>query len=109
MDEVSFLCLPPTWWVDDQARAVGQAMGRDASEAVIAAYFVAYLDWAALRHVSPDVLQGRLICGEPRPGWGHSLRGTNRLKRVAEILARSTSGLQKDEGRAALRVAGRLT
>lgn len=42
--DITFLCLPPTWWVDEQAQAIAPAMGQDAREAAIAAYFVAYLD-----------------------------------------------------------------
>jgi hypothetical protein len=41
---ISFLCLPPTWWVDEQEKAIEEAMGEDAREAALAAYFVAYLD-----------------------------------------------------------------
>src|SRR6185295_14932278 len=41
---IAFLCLPPTWWVEQEARAIGRAMGRDAREAAVAAYFAAYLD-----------------------------------------------------------------
>ncbi len=55
VDEISFLCLPPTWWVDEQARAIGQTMGRDAREAVIAAYFVAYLDQRSPLPIANDL------------------------------------------------------
>ena len=55
VDEVSFLCLPPTWWVDEQARVIGQTMGRDAREAVIAAYFVAYLDQRSPLPIANDL------------------------------------------------------
>ncbi len=41
---LSFLCLPPTWWVDEQAQATEEVMGEDAREAAVAAYFVALLD-----------------------------------------------------------------
>lgn len=43
-EDITFLCLPPTWWVDEQAQAIGETLGQDAREAAIAAYFVAYLD-----------------------------------------------------------------
>jgi hypothetical protein len=54
-DEIAFVCLPPTWWVDEQARAIGQAMGRDARDAVIAAYFVAYLDQRSPLPIANDL------------------------------------------------------
>jgi hypothetical protein len=41
---IAFVAMPPTAWVDEQADAIGSAMGSDAREAALAAYFVAYLD-----------------------------------------------------------------
>src|SRR6185295_17025023 len=35
---IAFLCLTPTWWIDEQVQVIGEAMGSDAREAAIAAY-----------------------------------------------------------------------
>jgi hypothetical protein len=43
-ENLSFLCMPPSAWVEEQARAIAPALGSTAREAAIAAYFVAYLD-----------------------------------------------------------------
>ena len=39
-EDMAFLCLPPTWWVDEQAHAIAPLVGKEAREAAIAAYFV---------------------------------------------------------------------
>ncbi|HEX4960939.1 MAG TPA: hypothetical protein VF173_08885 [Thermoanaerobaculia bacterium] len=44
VDSLSFVCMPPSAWVDAQAATLARAMGSDAREAAIAAYFVAFLD-----------------------------------------------------------------
>jgi hypothetical protein len=44
VESIAFVAMPPTAWVDEQATAIGSAMGSDAREAAFAAYFVAYLD-----------------------------------------------------------------
>jgi hypothetical protein len=54
-DHISFLCLPATWWVDEQAQALASAMGRDAREAAVAAYFVAYLDQRSPLPIANDL------------------------------------------------------
>lgn len=41
---ISFVAMPPTAWVDAQAAALAGALGSEAREAAIAAYFVAFLD-----------------------------------------------------------------
>jgi hypothetical protein len=41
---IAFVAMPPTAWVDEQAMAIGSAMGSEAREAALAAYFVSYLD-----------------------------------------------------------------
>jgi hypothetical protein len=42
---IRFLFMPPTWWVDREAAAPPLAdLGRDARDAALAAWFVAYLD-----------------------------------------------------------------
>ncbi|HET9210641.1 MAG TPA: hypothetical protein VFR03_09595, partial [Thermoanaerobaculia bacterium] len=43
-ESIAFLAMPPTAWVEEQAAAIGGALGDDAREAAQAAYFVAYLD-----------------------------------------------------------------
>jgi hypothetical protein len=52
---ISFLCLPPTWWVDEQAQATEEAMGEDAREAAVAAYFVALLDQRSPLPIANDL------------------------------------------------------
>ncbi|MBW8878812.1 MAG: hypothetical protein JF614_27970 [Acidobacteria bacterium] len=52
---LSFLCMPPTTWVDEQARAITQAMGSEAREAAMAAYFVAYLDARSALPIANDL------------------------------------------------------
>jgi hypothetical protein len=54
-EEIAFLCLPPTWWVDEEARAVEPTMEDDAREAAIAAYFVAYLDQRSPLPIANDL------------------------------------------------------
>jgi hypothetical protein len=41
---ISFVAMPPTAWVDAQAAMLGSALGSEAREAAVAAYFVAFLD-----------------------------------------------------------------
>jgi len=43
-ESISFVAMPPTAWVEEQAARIGPGMGADAREAAVAAYFVAYLD-----------------------------------------------------------------
>jgi hypothetical protein len=52
---ISFLCLPPTWWVDEQVQVIAGAMGEDAREAAIAAYFVAFLDQRSPLPIANDL------------------------------------------------------
>jgi len=52
---ISFLCLPPTWWVDEQAQATEEAVGKDAREAAVAAYFVALLDQRSPLPIANDL------------------------------------------------------
>lgn len=54
-EDIAFLCLPPTWWVDEQAKAIRQTWGEDAREAAIAAYFVAYLDQRSPLPIANDL------------------------------------------------------
>jgi hypothetical protein len=54
-DDISFVCLPPTWWVAEQEQALASTMGRDAREAAIAAYFVAYLDQRSPLPIANDL------------------------------------------------------
>lgn len=42
-NQFSFLCMPPTAWVDEQAAALAPSMGPEAREATVAAYFVSFL------------------------------------------------------------------
>jgi hypothetical protein len=53
--EIAFLCLPPSWWVDEQAQMIGEAMGTDSREAAVAAYFVAYLDQRSPLPIANDL------------------------------------------------------
>jgi hypothetical protein len=41
--QIRFLFLPPTWWVDREAKTISE-LGADARDAALAAYLVAYLD-----------------------------------------------------------------
>ena len=52
---ISFLCLAPTWWVDEQEKAIAEAMGKDARAAALAAYFVAYLDQRSSLPIANDL------------------------------------------------------
>ena len=52
---IAFLCLPPTWWVEEQAQAIRPSMGPDAREAAVAAYFVAYLDQRSPLPIANDL------------------------------------------------------
>jgi hypothetical protein len=52
---ISFLCLPPTWWVDEQVEATEEAVGKDAREAAVAAYFVALLDQRSPLPIANDL------------------------------------------------------
>jgi hypothetical protein len=54
-EEISFLCLPPTWWIDEQEQAIGPTMGHEAREAALAAYFVAYLDQRSALPIANDL------------------------------------------------------
>ena len=54
-EEIAFLCLPPTWWVEEQAQALRPSMGADAREAAVAAYFVAYLDQRSPLPIANDL------------------------------------------------------
>jgi hypothetical protein len=54
-EDIAFLCLPPTWWVDEQADAIAPVIGKDAREAAIAAYFVAYLDQRSPLPIANDL------------------------------------------------------
>ena len=54
-EDISFLCLPPTWWVEEQAQALRPAMGADARDAAVAAYFVAYLDQRSPLPIANDL------------------------------------------------------
>ncbi len=52
---IAFLCLPPTWWVEEQTQAIRPAMGADAREAALAAYFIAYLDQRSPLPIANDL------------------------------------------------------
>jgi hypothetical protein len=52
---LSFVCMPPTAWVDEQAATIVQSMGSDAREAAIAAHFVAYLDARTALPIANDL------------------------------------------------------
>jgi hypothetical protein len=52
---LSFICMPPTAWVDEQARAIAPSMGSEAREAAVAAYFVAYLDARSALPIANDL------------------------------------------------------
>jgi hypothetical protein len=52
---ISFLCMPPTAWVETQAREIARQMGSEAREAAIAAYFVAYLDARSALPIANDL------------------------------------------------------
>lgn len=54
-NSISFLCIPPAWWVDEQAQTATRSMGDDAREAAIAAYFVAYLDQRSPLPIANDL------------------------------------------------------
>ena len=43
-ESISFVTMPPSAWVDEQAASIGASFGSEAREAALAAYFVAYLD-----------------------------------------------------------------
>lgn len=55
LEDISFVCLPPTWWVDEQAQATAEQFGSDAREAAIAAYFVAFLDQRSSLPIANDL------------------------------------------------------
>jgi hypothetical protein len=55
VDSLSFICMPPSAWVDAQATALARSMGADAREAAIAAYFVAYLDARTALPIANDL------------------------------------------------------
>jgi len=52
---LAFLCLPPTWWVEQEAQAIRKAMGENAREAAVAAYFVAFLDQRSPLPIANDL------------------------------------------------------
>jgi hypothetical protein len=52
---ISFLCLPPTWWVDEQVKVIAEAMGEDSRQAATAAYFVAFLDQRSPLPIANDL------------------------------------------------------
>jgi hypothetical protein len=52
---ISFVSMPLTAWVDEQAAAIGDSLGSDAREAALAAYFVAYLAGASVEPVQGPV------------------------------------------------------
>jgi hypothetical protein len=52
---ISFLAMPPKSWVDREAAKIAGAMGSDAREAAIAAYFVAFLDARTPRPIANDL------------------------------------------------------
>ena len=52
---ISFVAMPPTAWVDEQAAAIGDSLGSDAREAAMAAYFVAYLDARTALPIANDL------------------------------------------------------
>lgn len=54
-DDITFLCLPPTWWVDEQVRTIGRTNGQEARDAAIAAYFLAYLDQRSTLPIANDL------------------------------------------------------
>lgn len=54
-DTLSFLCMPPSAWVDEQAATIESAMGTEAREAAMAAYFVAYLDARTALPIANDL------------------------------------------------------
>jgi hypothetical protein len=54
-EDIAFLCLPPTWWVEEEAQALRPAMGTEAREAAVAAYFVAYLDQRSPLPIANDL------------------------------------------------------
>jgi hypothetical protein len=52
---ISFLCMPPTWWVEQQSRTIINVMGSCSREAAIAAYFVAFLDQRSPLPIANDL------------------------------------------------------
>jgi hypothetical protein len=53
--DIAFVCLAPTWWVEEEAQALRPSMGSDAREAAVAAYFVAYLDQRSPLPIANDL------------------------------------------------------
>jgi hypothetical protein len=53
-DAIRFLFMPPTWWVDREAATLPE-FGKDAREAALAAYFVAFLDQRSPLPIANDL------------------------------------------------------
>jgi hypothetical protein len=51
--ELSFLCMPPTWWLDAQAARLAR-FGEDARRAALATYFAALLDQRTALPIAAD-------------------------------------------------------
>jgi hypothetical protein len=75
--DIAFLCLPPIWWVDEQARTIEPTIGEDAREAAIAAYFVAYLDQRSPLPIANDLaFHLKLFRAALNEPWCHTASGS---------------------------------
>jgi hypothetical protein len=89
---LSFLCMPPTAWVDEQAKAIARSMGSEAREAAIAAYFVAYLDARSALPIANDLrFHLALYRAAREQPWCLGPEGS--VSRPGELFAEGLSGL----------------
>lgn len=55
LEMISFICMPPRWWVEREATLIEPEMGADAREAAMAAYFVAFLNRRSPLPIADDL------------------------------------------------------
>jgi hypothetical protein len=76
VETISFVAMPPTAWVEAQVASMVGAMGSEAREAAVAAYFVAYLDARSPLPIANDLrFHLELYRAARREPWCHTSDG----------------------------------
>jgi hypothetical protein len=88
---IRFLFMPPTWWVEREASTLPE-LGRDARDAALAAWFVAYLDRRTpLPIANHPRFHLALYRAALAAGWCHQPEGSTH--RIDHLYAAGTAGL----------------
>jgi hypothetical protein len=88
---IRFLFMPPTWWVEREAATLSE-LGRDARDAALAAWFVAYLDRRTPLPIANDPrFHLALYRAALAAAWCHRPQGSTHG--IEHLYAAGTAGL----------------